>query len=100
VGSSNYKPDRRGFSEMASQASIGQAMVDAAQRGASYAESISPVETGEYKGSFHVRPAIVGEGLNRRAGAILENDSDHAFPVEYQDDFRILQRTIDEIERG
>jgi hypothetical protein len=85
---------------MASQASIGQAMVEAAERGQAYAESISPVLTGDYRNSFHVRPAIVGQGLNRRAGAILENTSHHAFEVEYTDDFRVLQRTVDEIERG
>lgn len=100
MGESNYKPDHVGFQQMMMSPSVSAAMVEAAQRGEQYAQSISPVLTGDYRSSFHVRPATVGQGLDQRAGAILENTSDHAFYVEYEDEFRVLQRTIDEIERG
>lgn len=75
-------------------------VVQCAERGQAFAESVSPVLTGDYKSKFHVRPALVGDGLNRRAGAVLENTSDHAIYVEYHDGYRILQRAIDVIEKG
>lgn len=100
MAKSSYTPDRAGFREMATSSGMQAEMVAAANRGKAYAESIAPVEEGEYRASFRVRPIIDGTGAKARAGAILENTSDHAFEVEYTNDDHILQRSIDHIERG
>lgn len=72
-----------------------------AERGKQHAETIAPVETGDYKSKFRVSSATRGSGRwADRAAAYLHNDSDHALHVEYTDDYRTLGVTADAIENG
>lgn len=93
-----YKPDRTGFRRFMTSSMLSALCVREALKGEAYAESIAPVETGHYKASFRVRAAMVDVGGEQRAGAILENTADYAIFVEAH--FKVLQRSIDTIERG
>lgn len=95
-----FEVDHDGISALARSSAVGDQMVAAAEAAIPYAQSISPVETGEYRSSFVARPADVRVSGERRAGAVLENTSDHAVAVEFIDGKHVLARTVDVIERG
>lgn len=54
-----------------------------ATKAKAFAVSISPVETGDYKGSFEVTEEAVKVGRYTRPAARLRNTSDHAAALEF-----------------
>lgn len=72
----------------------------AAERGAEYAASIAPRDTGEYARSFEVETSTKSGPAHDRAEARLINTSDHATQVEFVNHggARVLGRTVDVIE--
>ncbi|MGO1562603.1 MAG: HK97 gp10 family phage protein [Actinomycetaceae bacterium] len=94
----NYRMNNRGFRDLAQDSGIGDAMIDAAERGKAWAEANSPVKTGRYKESFEVVKADVPGGHNneQRAGAELRNTAPHAHMVEGR--HQILRRATNIIE--
>ncbi len=99
---SGYVPDRAGMRALARSAGIGAACVAAANKGRAEAERIAPRDSGEYANSFRVRAETVraGRANEPRAGAVLENVSDHAAAVEWEHGYHVLARSVDAIERG
>jgi hypothetical protein len=75
-----YKPDSSKRSGMGgfimNDERLQRAMLIVANQGQAHAESIAPVDTGDYAGSFHVSDDSVG--------ATLYNDANHAALVEYE----------------
>lgn len=72
-----------------------------ARKGKAFAESIAPIDTGDYKASFRTASSTRGTGKRvDRAVGYLYNDSDHALAVEYQNGNRVLGHTVDAIEHG
>lgn len=73
---------------------------EVAETAQEFAESISPVKSGEYARSFEV--TVTGEGgvlpPGARAEAQLINTSDHAVDVEWRDGFHVLGKTLDYLE--
>jgi hypothetical protein len=61
------------------------ALADLIKEAKTYAESISPVRSGDYAKSFKARVVKRGRGRKRRFHAILENTSAHALAVEFRD---------------
>lgn len=95
-----YKPDFAAFRRFMLSPEIQAAMVAVAEKGKVYAETISPVASGEYRRSFRVEPVAHAGAHGDRAGAKLYNDADHAAAVEWRDGHRVLGRTVDHMERG
>ncbi|UNX54084.1 HK97 gp10 family phage protein [Georgenia sp. TF02-10] len=95
-----YKPDHQGMRELGMSAEVGAAMVQAAEVGRRWAESVAPVKTGRYKSEFRVEPTTVQAGYDNedRAGAALINNAPHAHLVE--DVHHVLARAVDVIENG
>lgn len=85
---------------LARSAAMSAMCVAAAQRGRDEAERISPRDTGDYASSFRVRSEMVRAGYSNepRAGAVLENVSDHAAAVEWRHGHHVLARVVDTIE--
>lgn len=94
-----YKPAIGGVRRMLRGPEMQRMCVSAATKGQGYAEQISPVETGDYRGKFRVVPLAVAGQHSDRTGAKLVNYSDHAAAVEWRLKFRVLGRTVDYIER-
>lgn len=100
---SSYKSDPAGMAALVNSPGMGAAMVQAAEVGRRYAESIAPRDTGEYARSFQVRQETVrfrGRFAGNRAGAVLENTSDHAAAVEWGQGRHVLARAATVIENG
>jgi hypothetical protein len=96
-----FEPDKAGLAALARSPEVGQAMVDAAESAIPYAQSISPVLTGEYRDSFAAFAVDVDVAGETRAGAVLTNTSSHAWAVEWgQGAEHVLARSVDAIERG
>lgn len=95
-----YTPDIAGTGRLMKGPEMQEMVRSAAEKGKAFAESISPVETGEYKSSFRVEvTAHGGTGVGGdRAQANLINDSDHATDVEWVDNYHVLARTADYIQ--
>lgn len=69
----------------------------AAEAAKSHAESIAPVDSGEYRDSFRVESEV----FHDRATAYLVNDAPHAGVIEFADDGdKVLSRTADWLEGG
>lgn len=72
-----------------------------AAKGQVFAESIAPVDTGEYRSSFEVATITRGEGSKKRAVSQLVNTADHAAAVEWGNSNspkrRILGQTLDHL---
>jgi hypothetical protein len=89
-----YRPDRIGLGKWAkTDPGLQAALVATAHVGKRYAESIAPVETGEYRDSFGVTEET---GRAETAGAMLYNDSEHAAAVEF-DHHHTLAQTADHL---
>lgn len=72
-----------------------QAVVrEVAEKGMAFAQSVSPVRTGEYLDSFEVTVTGDGGPGNDRAEAQIINTSDHAVEVEWRDGHKVLTRTL------
>ena len=95
-----YRADIGAFRKFMNSPGIQAVMVKVAEKGKAYAEQISPVETGDYHGHFHVEPVDHAGLRGDRAGAKLYNDSDHAAAVEWRLKYRVLGRTVDHMEHG
>lgn len=94
-----YKPNFRDTGRLLRSAGMQHMCVAAANNGAAYARSISPVVSGEYQGAFIVVAVAVAGPHNDRAGAQLINTSGHAAAVEWRLGHRVLGRTADYIEK-
>jgi hypothetical protein len=92
----SYKPDYKGTGKLMRGKEMEAFMRLRAQEGKQYAEVIAPRETSEYASAFRVASTRSGD----RATAYLYNDSDHAYLVEYVDDYRTLGVVADIIENG
>jgi hypothetical protein len=99
-GGIRYESNISGTNDLMTSEEMLALMVAAAQAGMSYAQRISPVDTGEYVESFRVEGEIRGGPARNRAEARLVNDSDHAADVEWRNHGgeRVLGRTVDAIE--
>lgn len=96
-----YKPDIAGTRKLMQSAGMEAMVKAAAQRGKTFAESISPEDTGEYRGAFRVTSTRSGGPRHDRAAAYLINESPHAIYVEVKDGYHVLARAADYIrERG
>jgi hypothetical protein len=93
-----YKPDIKGTGKVMRGKAMEAFVRLKAQEGKQYAEAIAAgfSRTGEYASSFRVTSTHSGD----RATAYLYNDSDHAFLVEYVDDYRTLGVVADILENG
>ena len=96
-----YEPNIEGLGKIMTGRGV-EAMLGArAQAGKQFAEGMAPRRTGDYAASFSVSTSSRGAGRwSDRATAYLYNDSDHAVAVEFQNDERVLGRSVDVIERG
>ena len=92
----SYKPDYKGTGKLMRGKEMEAFMRLKAHEGKQYAEAIAPRESGEYAAAFRVTSTHSGD----RAAAYLYNDSDHAFLVEYVDDYRTLGVVADILENG
>lgn len=95
-----YRADFAAFRRFMNGPEIQAVMVAVAEKGKAYAEQISPVQSGEYKGSFHVEPVDHAGRRGDRAGARLFNDDPKSAAVEWHDGKRVLGRAVDHMERG
>lgn len=97
----HYEKDIRGTNDLMTGPEMVAFMAAAAENGKRFAESISPVRTGEYKASFRVETSAHGGPRHNRAEARLVNDSEHSTDVEWLNHGgeRILGKTVDFIER-
>lgn len=91
-----FIPNRGALPALAATPQMQHAMVEAAERGKTWAERNSPRRTGEYASSFVVEPAMI----DGTAGARLVNTSDHAVYVEWANGTHVLARSVDAIEGG
>ncbi|WP_130012001.1 HK97 gp10 family phage protein [Serinicoccus sediminis] len=96
-----FTPNQAGLRELAQSSEVGDRCVAVAEAGMSYAESISPVLTGNYRGGFRVRrTSVTVPGLGRVAGAELVNVSPHAHLVEDHNGDHVLKRTAAWLEQA
>lgn len=99
--SSIYRKNATGMRALVNSAEVGGAMAQAAERGKEFAENISPRRTGKYASSFEVVETKVTVGGETRAGAQLSNTDPKAPFVEWGHGGKhVLQRAVDEIEKG
>jgi hypothetical protein len=94
-----YKPDIAGTGKLMRSVEMQLMLRSAAEKGKLYAMGISPERTGEYLSSFSVETKADGGVHGDRAQATLVNNSPHAVYVEWQDNYHVLARTADYIER-
>jgi len=103
MSAAEYRPDRAGMRALANSPDVERAVRQATERGARWAQGNSPVDSGDFAGSFRVESGTNG-GWDGRAWAHLINDSDHAAAVEFgnrgRDGHRILARAVDVIQGG
>lgn len=119
AGRVDYKPPRRRFADVGNGTEIRRSLRQVANKGKQFAESISPVDTGQYKtgspapGGFHVvettSAQIVGEGPTgavETAAVELVNEAPHAVFVEHGNGtakfrgYHIMRRTLDFLATG
>ena len=94
-----YTPNIKGVRQMLNGPEMQRMCVSAAEKGRTYAESISPVRTGEYRRGFRVEALRNAGRRGDRAGAKLGNYASDAAAVEWRLGFRVLGRTVDYIEK-
>lgn len=73
-------------------------MRQAAERAMEFAKTISPVRTGHYADSFEVTVVADGGPRGERAEARLTNTAAYAVNVEWQDNRKVLTRTLGALE--
>lgn len=74
-----YVANPAGIKEMLASPAMVEAMRRKAEQMKGYAEVIAPVDTGEYKASFHATAGV----QNGAAYGRLSNSADHAIFVEF-----------------
>lgn len=87
-----FVPNRAFIPTFARSPEVRDELTRRAEAGERFAQSISPVRTGEYRSSFRIE--VVGGQVR------LVNTSDHAVYVETTNGDRVLGRATDIIERG
>lgn len=93
--------NQRAFDAMAVGPDVRSACREVVEKGKAYAESISPVDSGEYRDSFEVREETIRFAGKPRATAVLENTAKHSAAVEWGNQatrgqkHRVLGRTLD-----
>lgn len=95
-----YEPDFAGIGELLTSAEMEATMRAAAEKGAAYARSISPRDSGRYASSWRVDSTSRGGPRRNRAEGYVYNDARHWWTVEYVNKERVFARTVDHIERG
>lgn len=90
-----YKADYQGTGKLMNGPEMQEMLRQVAEKGKAFAESIAPVDTGEYKSSFEVTSRSHGGVHGDRAEAQIVNTSPHAAHVEWQDNYHVLARTAD-----
>jgi hypothetical protein len=108
-----YTPPKRRFADVANGREVRRSLRQVAEGGRAFAESSSPVDTGQYKtgnitpGGFHVRDTTSAQLVGRGAtGAIvtaavdLVNAAPHAVFVERGngrgfDGYHVMRRTLE-----
>lgn len=78
-----YKPNHKGVAGFLNSGQLYRALERIAQDGKRYAESISPVDTGEYASSWQVSRSEVEINDRSRVAAKLENTAGYAAAVEW-----------------
>ena len=79
-----YQPNDAGWAAIRMSPELLAACLAEAERGKTYAEGISPEDSGEYKRSFKVEATTVDIGRGgKRVAAELSNDAPHAAAVEF-----------------
>lgn len=90
-----YVPDRAGVGKLLLGADMAKVMLAAAERGAAYAVSIAPTDSGEYADSFTADVEVQGD----RQTGVVANTAEHAGWVEWgtsnQAGHHVLARTAD-----
>jgi hypothetical protein len=98
-----YKADIKGTGDFMRGKEMEAFLRRKGHEGKQFAEAIASdfVRTGEYASSFRVTSSKRGAGkFTDRAAGYLYNDSDHAYLVEYVDDYRVLGAVADILENG
>jgi hypothetical protein len=103
-----YRPPRRRFADVANGREVKASLRRIVEGGRTFAESISPVDTGQYKhgtiqpGGFHIRETTSAQLAGRGpTGAIITaaveliNLAPHAVFVERMHRYFIMQRTLE-----
>lgn len=89
-----FTPARDGLRQLAASREVGSHMATVARAGGAYAESIAPVDKGDYQRGFRVRQTSVAvPGIGRVAGAVLENIDPAAPFVEWKNNDHVLARS-------
>ena len=90
AGAASYRPNHKGFAQLAVSPGIRRAIHAAAEKGKAYAEGISQDfrRTGDYADSFEVADLTVVDfktkyGAGPRAASRIVNTSGHAAAVEW-----------------
>lgn len=99
-----YRPNQEGLRALANGPEVRAMLREIAEKAKAHAESIAPVDTGEYAGAFRIVETTVEIDGRPRAAARLENFAPHAAAVEWanaQDPTadRVLGRTLDALGR-
>lgn len=104
-----FKPNQRGFTQLATGPEIRKVTAKVAEKGKAYAESISPRDddAGEhYQDGFSLEDVTVLDvGRFPRGGTVLRNTVGHAAAVEWGNEangntaHRVLGRTLDHLRR-
>ena len=89
-----FDPNSRGIADILMSDDMQKAMMQVAADAKDYAESISPVASGEYRGSFEVHPETFSGPRGERKGAILVNTAEHAADVEWGQEQHVLGQTL------
>lgn len=99
----DYKADHKGIAALLVAPAMMSMVAQYAEAGKEYAIGISPdaPPLGQgYISSFEVDAGhVVRTGGNRRAAALLRNNSGHAAAVEWTNGSRVLGRTVDYLEK-
>lgn len=93
-----YTPNYSGTGQIMNSPEMVEVMRVKAELGKDLAESISPERTGDYRASFEVAADSGGGIRGDRAEAQLVNTSGHAVNVEWQDNYKVLTRTLGALE--
>ena len=93
-----YRPNRREFAKFMKSTAIASVVRQVGEAGKAHAESISPVDTGEYQRKFRVDVRVIGD----RQQGLLINEAAHATVVELhlRGGLRILGRAVDHMEQS
>lgn len=95
-----YEPDLKGIGELLKSAQMEAMVRAAAEKGATFAESIAPRRSGRYARSFRLTSTRNGGPRQDRAEARVVNEADYWWAIEYINGERVLGRMVDYIEQN